>query len=106
MSNALASPRALPKGSVRGARLVSAEGVDDLDGADDVVVELVEPLGGDPLLEDRFSSDLLDIVLRQVVAVDVEPGHVPDPRRLDVPVACDADGVVLVEHGVEDRLVG
>src|SRR5665647_1837567 len=89
----------------RPRRRSSAEGVNDLDGADDVVVEVLEALDRDPVLEDRLAADLLYLVLLQVLTPDVEPGHVTRAGRLDVPVPRNADRVVLVEHGVEDRLV-
>ena len=56
--------------------------------------------------EDRPASDLMHVELIEVGRLDIEPGHVPDPRRLQVPVAGNRRRVFLVEHGIEDRLFG
>ena len=81
------------------------EATDFLDLSDDVVVELLKPLGRNPILQDRLTSDLMYVELIEVGLFDIEPDHEPDPRRFHIPVAGDHRRVLLVEYGIEDRLI-
>lgn len=60
---------------------------DDLDGADDVPVELLEVPGRNPVLKDGLTTSLLDVVPIEVRLVDHEARDVADPAGPDVPVA-------------------
>src|SRR5207248_2385428 len=71
-----------------------------------VVGQLVELLGRDPQFEDRAATRLLDGTAAQEVRLDLEAGHEAGAVVLDVPVPGDPDRVVLVENGIEDRLLG
>src|SRR5262245_39819883 len=87
------------------ARPVAAGIMDDLDEPDDRPVEFVEFLGRYPQFEDVASARLLDRVPGGELAVDLEPGDIADAGGGHVPVPGDHDGVLLVQHRVEDRLI-
>jgi len=78
---------------------------DDLDGPDDVPVKLLEVFGRNPVLEDRLTASLLDVVPIEVRLVDHEACDVSEPAGLNVPVAGNLRCVLLVQNGIEDRLI-
>lgn len=77
---------------------------DQLDCADDAGVLRAQVLSGDPVLQDRLTAHLVDLVLAQEGPADPEARHVSRAGLLDVPIASDHGGVLLIEHRVEDRL--
>jgi hypothetical protein len=54
---------------------------------------------------DGVTADLMNVVAVEEVLADPEPGDVPDAGVLDVPVASDGSGVLLVEDRIEDGLL-
>lgn len=84
----------------------SVELMGELDLADDVGVEVVEILGGDPEFEDGAAAGLLDGVAAYEVGVELEAGDVVGAVVFNVPVSGDSEGVVLVQERVEDGLFG
>jgi hypothetical protein len=77
---------------------------DHLDLANDVVVELLEILGGNPVFEDVLAAGLVDFVSVEKCATDPELGHVADAAGIDVPVARDLRRVLLSKNRIEDGL--
>lgn len=63
-----------------------------------MVVEPVHVFGGDPVFQCRSAACLLNFAGVEEALLDLETGHITDSTRLDVPVTCDAGGVILVEH--------
>lgn len=61
---------------------VSPELGDDLDGAYDVLVELLKILGRNPVLQDALPTDLLEVVLIGVVLSTSKRVTYPTPLAL------------------------
>ena len=59
---------------------------DHVDGSNDVVVQSLEVFSGDPVLQDRFAANLLNLVCVEEVTPDREPCHVSDTAVADIPV--------------------
>src|ERR1051325_9610356 len=77
----------------------------DLYEADDVSVEFRQVLRGYPVLLMDGAADRLNFVATQELFAHAEARDVAAPVFVvpRVPVARDLRGVLLVEHGVEDR---
>src|SRR5690348_13304195 len=80
----------------------------DLDLADDVVVERCKFFGRDPVLLNVAAADRLDRIRYEEAGPHPEAGDIADVSRcgiFGVPVAGDLRRVCLVQHRVEDGLV-
>lgn len=84
----------------------SAEFLHDFNQADDVVVEGLEMSARNPIFENGFAADLMDLVGIEEVFAHIEARDVSDTGCFDVPIAGDAGRVVLIQDGVENRLIG
>ena len=84
----------------------AAELVDHFDDADDLVVQNLQILCGDPPLAVRCVADLVDLVAVHKRRRHFELRHGAEAAFFDVPVGGDTDGVGLVGDGIEDGLLG
>ena len=70
-----------------------------------MVVELLEAIGRNPVLENIPPAGLPHRELREVLGLDVESRDISDAGCRDIPVPRDLRRVLLIEDGVEDRLL-
>ena len=80
---------------------------DHRDLPDDVVVEVIEFVGGHPQLDQLLAAGRVRFESPDVAGVHVEASHVADrpvALVLGVPLSGDAGRLAFREHGVEDRL--
>jgi len=87
----------------------SQELSDHLNGPADVLVELGQIFGGDPILLVTAMADRLYLIMAEKIGPHLEAGHVPGIARCRVarvPVSGDLGGICLAQYGIEDRLFG
>lgn len=77
----------------------------DFDEPNQMGIEFGKLLRGHPQFLMDPTADHLDGVSLSELGVDMEPGHIPGPTVLDVPVLGDLDRVFLIEDRIENRLI-
>ena len=80
--------------------------MDDLDGANDVCIEVVQIFSRDPILEMLAPTHLLHFVTIEKRCIDIKARYEARTTRFaSVPVTSDLHGVRLIDHGIEYRLL-
>ena len=85
----------------------SVELCDDVDRPHDVVVELLQILGRNPVLLVNPGADSVDLIAVEEGPAYVEAGDVSPVTGTGVfgiPVSRDLHRILLIQHGIEDRL--
>jgi len=79
---------------------------DHFDWADNLAVEFFKFPGGDPVFLMNSGAGLLHGKLIEVIAVNLEAKDIASRAVPCVPVAGNLCGVLLIQHGIKDRLFG
>jgi len=85
---------------------VSTKLADDSYDANDVLIERGQLFRWHPQLQVFASTDLVYLELGNVLGIDFERSHVSRATITHVPALGDLRSVLLVQHGIEDRLFG
>ena len=79
---------------------------DDLDQSDDVLVELGQIRGWNPIFVKVFAACVLDRIARQKRALDLETGNIGHAHVRKNPFMRDLQREGLCENRIEYRLLG
>ena len=82
------------------------EASDRHDRPNNVPVEFIEPVRGDPVLPMDARARRLDGELFQILGFNLEAQNMSGAAVARVPVARNLLGILFVQHGIENRLRG